>query len=193
MKNLTSNTWIKIAVSVIVIIAIIIRLIWPKIKIDVITLGLLIVAILPWLSTILESAKFPGGWEVKFRDLQKAASHVTAGTKLKSTAAAEPSFVSIAGQDPNLALVGLRIEIEKRLRELAVKHGLPERQPLRRMFNELRNRKVLDSQEIWGLDELIIAGNNAAHGAKVQNSVAEWAIEMGPKVLTVLDNHLDTE
>ena len=40
--------------------------------IDAISLGLLIVALLPWASSLIESAKFPGGWEIKFRDLKKA-------------------------------------------------------------------------------------------------------------------------
>jgi hypothetical protein len=190
MKNLASTTWIKIAVSITAVIAVVARLIWPNIKIDAVAFGLFVVAVLPWLSSILESAKFPGGWEVKFRDLQKAASQVTAGAESTSTVTVEPSFVSIANQDPNLALVGLRIEIEKRLREMAAKYGLPERQPLNRIFQELRRREIFDLQALEGLDELIIAGNHAAHGAVVQNSVAQWAIEYGPKVLAVLDDHL---
>ena len=190
MKNLAPTTWIKIAVSITAVIAVVVRLIWPNIKIDAVAFGLFVVAVLPWLSSILESAKFPGGWEVKFRDLQKAASQVTAGAESTSTATAEPSFVSIANQDPNLALVGLRIEIEKRLREMAARYGLPERQPLNRIFHELRRREILDPQALEGLDELIIAGNHAAHGAVVQTSVAQWAIEYGPKVLAVLDDRL---
>ena len=191
VKNRPGTTWLKFAISIVATAGIIVHLIWPDLKIDLITLGLLIVAVLPWLSSLLESAKFPGGWEVKFRDLQKAASQVTGGAETTTTTTPEPSFVTIAAQDANLALVGLRIEIEKRLRELAAKHGLPERQPMRRMFDELRQRQILDPQALWGLDELIIAGNNAAHGASVEDSVAEWAIEYGPKVLAVLDDHLN--
>jgi predicted ester cyclase len=36
----------------------------------VIVMGLLIVAILPWLSNFLQSAKFPGGWELEFRSIR---------------------------------------------------------------------------------------------------------------------------
>jgi len=171
---------------------IVFRLIWPNVKIDVIAFGLFVVAVLPWLSSILESAKFPGGWEVKFRDVQRAASRVTAGAEPKFTAALEPAFVSIASQDPNLALVGLRIEIEKRLRQLAVKHGLADRLPLRQILNELRRKEILDPQVLQGLDELIIAGNNAAHGATVQDSIAQWAIDYGPNILATLDAQLES-
>jgi hypothetical protein len=39
-------------------------------NIDAITLGLLVVAVLPWFSDLLQSAKFPGGWEVNFREIK---------------------------------------------------------------------------------------------------------------------------
>lgn len=192
MKSLATITWIKLAVSVGAVAAIVCRLIRPNIKFDVISLGLFVVAVVPWLSSILDSVKFPGGWEVKFHDVERAAFQVTAGAEPKSTAVSEPVFVSIASQDPNLALVGLRIEIEKRLRQLAVTHGVPERQPLWRMLNELGRKQILDPQACQGLNELINAGNNAAHGATVQDSVAQWAIDYGPKILAVLDDRLDS-
>ncbi len=46
------------------------HLIQPALKIDAITLGLLVIAILPWLPRLLESAKLPGGWELTFRRLE---------------------------------------------------------------------------------------------------------------------------
>ena len=196
LKSVPGTTWLKVAISLVATCAIVLRLIWPDIKIDVIALGLLIVAVLPWLSSLLESAKFPGGWEIKFRDVQKAAAHVTGGAKSETTTTPEPllpepSFVAIAATDANLALVGLRIEIEKRLRELASKHGLTDRLPLRRILDDLRRQQVLDPEVVSGLHELIIAGNHAAHGATVQDSVAEWAIEQGTGVLAALDGRIN--
>ena len=188
--TIRGTTWLKIAISFAATAAIVVRIIWPSIKIDVIALGLLIVVVLPWLSSILESAKFPGGWEVKFRDVHQAAAQVTASSEAVLPSVSEPSFVAIAGQDANLALVGLRIEIEKRLRQLAAKAGLPERQSLWYIFRELRRREIINAQALRGLDDLIGAGNSAAHGATVQDSVAQWAIDYGPKVLAVLDDHL---
>lgn len=51
------------------VILIILRIRWPHLNIDAVTLGLLIVALLPWFFSFLESAEFPGGWKVKFREL----------------------------------------------------------------------------------------------------------------------------
>jgi hypothetical protein len=37
---------------------------------DAVSVGLLVVAVLPWLSQLLASAKLPGGWELVFRELK---------------------------------------------------------------------------------------------------------------------------
>ena len=59
----------KIMISVSAILLILIRLLWPQITVDAITLGLLVVAALPWFAAILESAELPGGWKLEFRKL----------------------------------------------------------------------------------------------------------------------------
>ena len=46
----------------------IVRLRWPELKIDAITIGFLIFALLPWLPMILKSAELPGGWKLKFHE-----------------------------------------------------------------------------------------------------------------------------
>lgn len=60
----------RISLSVIALFGLVARLIWPELKIDAVTLGLLILAVLPWLSPVYESLEFPGGWKAKFRDLE---------------------------------------------------------------------------------------------------------------------------
>lgn len=39
-------------------------------KSDALSIGLLIVAVIPWLFAIIEEAAFPGGWKIKFRQLE---------------------------------------------------------------------------------------------------------------------------
>ena len=72
-----------------------------------------------------------------------------AGFWRRAIALASSSFVTIAEHDPKLALVGLRIEIEKRLREYAMKHGINERKSLGNLLRELSRREILP-QEIFG-------------------------------------------
>jgi len=103
--------------------------VFPDLKIDAITLGLLIVAVLPWLTSLIESAKFPGGWEIKFRDLKEAAEQVTSDTEALEIDSAEEITDRVQAyqpqQDSNLALVGLRIEIERRVRAAYSRPSLP--------------------------------------------------------------------
>lgn len=58
------DIYLKLILSIGALTLIILRLVWPDVKIDAVTLGLAVFAALPWLSTILESVAFPGGWSV---------------------------------------------------------------------------------------------------------------------------------
>ena len=173
------------------------------IKIDAISLGLIIVAILPWLSSLIESAEFPGGWKIKFRDIERAGAKITAEEEIPSTTSTTTlppealesktklSFFDVIDRDPNLALVGFRIEIEKRIRTLAEIEGLRINQPLSRLLRELNQRGVLSQMGFSGLQDIVSAGNQAAHGAKVEPSVTDWAFDIGPNILSAMDRKIE--
>jgi len=151
----------KILVSAGAVAFIMARLMWPDLKVDAITLGLVIVAVLPWLSSLIESAKFPpGGGEVKIRDVQRAGGKVIAAEPMAAPEAAKserPAYAYVADRDPNLALVGLRIEIEKRIRALGEKLGLRGDPSITWLFVQLRDKGVLQDASLSGLQELIRA------------------------------------
>ncbi len=196
LRSIERLTWLKVAITVVALLCIAARLIWPNLKIDAITLGLLIVAVLPWLAALIKSAEFPGGWKIEFQDVQQAGAKVTEGAEATGPAEATAtnpstlSFLSVANQDPNLALVALRIEIEQRVRQLAERNDVNSRQPLSRIVDQLRRAGILNDSSVSGLQELIMAGNSAAHGARVEPSAANWAFEYGPNVLAALDSKL---
>ncbi len=104
--------------------------------------------------------------------------------------AAVASLKNVAGTDPNLALVGFRIEIEKRLRELATNKGLGPSLTLSTILRELRRRELLPSRVGSALSDLISLGNQAAHGVGVDPRTGEWVFEEGPEVLAALDRIL---
>lgn len=169
------------------------RIFFPNLKIDVVSLGLLAFAILPWLAPLIKSAELPGVGKIEFRDVRDAAVKVTGGENVGPAAAsrgAEQLYISIADQDPRLALVGLRIEIEKRLRELAELTDARKNQPLISLTRELERKEILHPASAVGLRELIFYGNEAAHGAAVSADVAASAVEYGPNVLAILDAKL---
>lgn len=195
LKGLWSITSLKVVITASAILCIVARLIWPSVKIDSITLGLIVVAVLPWISGLIESVEFPGGWKIRTRDVQVAGDQITGeGLLPTDQAMPQPSFLAISDRDPNLALAGLRIEIERRLRVLADGFDLPENRPLGHTLRELEVRNVITNNVFGGLSDLIRVGNSAAHGARVERDVADWAMDTGPAILAHLDRIIeDTE
>jgi len=183
---------LKIAISVIATVGLIAHLAFPNLAIDAISLSLLVVAVLPWLAPLVKAAELPGGFKIEFQDVKEAAERVAAGAPevIAATGPHEPLYMAISEQDPGLALVGLRIEIEKRLRQLAERSGIVKSRPLAQLTKELEELSVLSAESASGLRELIALGNQAAHGVRVGPDVAYSAVEFGPKVLQILDAKL---
>jgi len=180
---------VKATVSAIAVAALVVRLIWPDLHIDGVTLGLLGLAILPWLSSLIKSAELPGGFKIEFQDVRDAVEKVTRGAPAPKAFVPNQQVTSteVAAADPNLSLVALRIEIEKRLRELARRNGMDERRSLKSILRELHDRKVLEPSIVSGLRDLITAGDQAAHGASVDPRAAQWALTYRPQMLGILD------
>ena len=118
--------------------------------------------------------------KIEFQELQKAALRAESAGLL----AAEPSwseasfsFQSVANLDPNLALAGLRIEIEKRLSLLAQAYGLDggRSMGIGQLFRALTKAEVLTSEERSVLADMTNMLNAAVHGATVDSRTADWA------------------
>lgn len=184
--------WLRLAISLGSLALIGVHALYPDLTIDAVTLGLLVVCVLPWLSSLIESAEFPGGWKIKFRDLAAAAEKVESepSVSVRPYPPSGPALLTFPLHDPNLALVSIRIEIERRLRALCEKHGIEPPRSVSGMLRALGQAEVLGQETLSGLDDLVAAGNRAAHGASVEPSVSAWAQNYGPRVLSVLDAKL---
>lgn len=185
----------KIAISVLAALLIVVHLMWPSLSIDSITIALLLIGVALWLIGVIQSAKLPGGWEITFRDLKAASDKIEAeksvlptNEKLQQRAAVHKiEDVRIVDTDANLALVSVRIEIEKRLRTLARLFEVNDSLPLTHLFRELRKKEVLSHPAFNSLEEIVSAGNRAAHGASVEPDVLKWATNNGWKFIGGLD------
>ena len=187
----------KVTILVACIVLAIAHNIWPSVKIDLATMALVVVAIraLPWLAGVIRSIEIPGGFKIELNDVKAATEKVAAGRVAKATSSGmatdrvDRALLSEVGErDPNLALVGLRIEIERRLSRLASAIGISSnRRSAGFLLRDLVSREAVDPETAAGLADLIALGNQAAHGADVSRSAASWAIESGPLVLGVLD------
>jgi len=186
---------IQAAITVSAIGLIIAHAIWPEWKIDGVTVGLLIVAIIPWLAPLLKTLELPGGWKIEFRDLQRAKEKANQAGLLSPSSAIDRSevypFELVAEGDPNLALAGLRIEIEKRLQQLAQLQGIDtKRSSVGNLLTALSRTEALNHEERGVLADMLNLLNSAVHGASVDQRAANWAIEVGPLLLKTLDERI---
>lgn len=152
-----------------------IHALYPKIEIDEIILTLIIIAIIPWFAPLLRRLELPGGIKIEFKDVRSATEKIPGGAKRRAFTSANQAFAfqQMAEADPNLSLVALRIEIEKRIRNLAEKYSLDtKRRSLGQLLTELQERKILPLHAASGLQELVAFGNQAAHGAEVSADAA---------------------
>ena len=170
---------------------------FPSVTIDGITVTLIGIAVIPWLGPLFKSVEIPGGVKVEFKELEAARRKVEESGLIAEPERLRPmeehqyAFQSVVGNDPNLALAGLRIEIESRLRELAKRKGLrAEGVPLRRMMQDLESKGALSHKEASAIRDLLPLLNQAVHGAETEPSAFEWAIEFGPRVLGALEDRL---
>lgn len=183
---------IQIGITVGALLVALVHVVFPDLKIDGVTLALLILAAVPWLAPLFKSLEFPGGWKLEFHDLQKAEERAgEAGLLAEPTETPDYSFQIVADEDPNLALAGLRIELEKRLQELAEARDVQVRRTsVGRLLRLLGEREILSVYERSVLEDLVGLLNAAVHGADVDNRSAEWAMDVGPRLLQALENKL---
>jgi hypothetical protein len=173
----------------------------PGVTIDATALVLVILGTAPWLSRILKSMELPGGGKIEFRELEDAAERVRLASVPRVTeASVEPTVgldlgidaVIVRSSDPALSLVGLRMEIEQRLRAIAKSHDLKgvENRSAGWLLRELRRKNVFPRDLASALGDLIDAGNRAAHGAEVPPEMADWAERNAPDILNALTDFL---
>ncbi len=180
----------QISISIVALVIIAIHLGWPAINIDSITLILLIVAIVPWLAQLFKSVEFPGGWKIEFKEFMQAEQRASDAGLLSGQVdpARKYSYQIVADEDANLALAGLRIEIEKRLMRIAHSHNLDgTRSSAGRLLRLLGQKDLLSNQEQAVLSDMMSLLNSAVHGAQIDGRTANWAMDVGPRLLASLD------
>ena len=184
------------------------HVLFPDLKIDSATLILLVLAVIPWLLPIVKSVELPGGFKIELQDVKAATQKVTKSavnmcgrisvrSAMTGRLTVLPSdsvetLKSVGERDPGLAMVGFRIELEKRLRRLAAQEGFRhEGQSLHSLLHEMCAKDILPKEFTEGLSELIALGNQAAHGAEVSPDAAEWLFETAPGILKAIDGLLE--
>jgi hypothetical protein len=183
----------QIAITVISFVFVALHLMHPDLKVDAATLVLLALAVLPWLGFVFQSIEIPGYGKVEYRDLEKATQDADRVGLLSpepepSTLRDSAVYVRIADEDPNLALAGLRIQIENKLRKIAASKGIDaEKKGLGQLLSVLSREGALTNEEQSVLRDLVGLLNLAVHGAEVDKQTANWAMDVGPRLLSGLE------
>jgi hypothetical protein len=162
------------------------HIIFPSLSIDGITVALLAIAIIPWLGSLFRAVELPGGLKVEYRDL-KAIEEKMQDEGLLTTKPASiesPLYLRIAQDDPNLALAGLRIELERELKAVAQRKNLKVAgSSLRQVARELAGAQLISAGAYLAIGDLSNLLNDAVHGAKVDEKALSWAMTVGPQLL----------
>ena len=191
----TAQRTTQVAITLVAVIVAAGHLIWPNLSIDGITLALILMALIPWTLPLFKSVELPGGVKVEFQDLHASEQRAEAAGLLDEPAPVQPdheySFQIVADEDPNLALAGLRIEIERRLGRMAEVGGLGSaKMGIARLLRVLGDAGRLTGEQRSVLSDMVGLLNSAAHGAVADYRSAEWALKVGPRLLATLDKRM---
>lgn len=193
--DIKKRTIIQTSITVFAIISALVHIFSPSIKIDSITLSLIILAVIPWLASLFKSLEFPGGLKLEYQDeLDKVSEEVKAAGLVEDESKQELKdydFLDYAESNPQLALAGLRMEIEKALKGLAISHGIENsRHSLSLLMNKLFNKGLISQKERSALADMMVTLNRAVHGEEVDSRATAWIIDIGPKVLHSLNKKI---
>ena len=188
---------LQITISVVAIALAVAHMVWPAIKVDSITIVLMVISVLPWLAPVIKSLELPGGYKIEFQEVQDAKQKADKAGLLDSTPKSgepDPLYMQIAEQDPNLALAGLRIEIEKRLLRILKANDIStQRLSVGKMLKLLVDQQAINKDEYYALSDIVNVLNSAVHGATVSQDTVEYALDMGTSLLSALDEKIPSE
>ncbi len=198
MDDQNSFPTISILISGFAIFLLIIHVFVPAMTIDIITITLFLIAIIPWVGQIFKSIKLPGGFQVDYQDLEKISRELESTDLVAEPTEGPPDYEQIYDQmtiqslSPSLQLANLRIEIEKRLRHLAELYGLDvNRRPLNQVITSLFQSEALSRGDLEVLRQLLRILNPAIHGEEIEEPVFLWALDEGPRLLAGLDRRIE--
>jgi hypothetical protein len=130
--------------------------------------------------------------EITAEQMREAAESTLAGVpadaKVERVAAPEPVWATV--DDPNLALAGWRIDLERELRRIADEYHLPdtERRGVGQLLVQLSQSDIVNRDTVPGLQGLLSLANRGVHGASVDPSVIEVLRTEGRSVLQYLSS-----
>jgi len=143
-----NNHPLKYFITIVALIIVFAHLKWPALNIDAITVILLFIALIPWLSPLFKSIEFPGGWKVEYQEYKEKVDSMVAK-------AAEPAF---EGTGPMFSVKAISVNDES---TRSVIKALGNSKYTWRYMGGLKNETNLSEQQIsksisWLLENKLI-------------------------------------
>jgi hypothetical protein len=187
--------WIAFATGIVLILA---RGFWSDLfVVDVFSVVILFILIIPFVAQYLRKAKFPGA-EFEFRDeireteklvkLSVDKAKELEGTGEKRVLTFETfSLSNVRGMldsDPVLALAALRIEIERKIRTIIGTLNLPLRNEssISRLIGDIQKHELLTLEQVNALQKIVNMCNKAIHGSIISEEEARRIINLADEL-----------
>lgn len=181
----------KISIYIIGIILLILQILFKDLYVDRTSILLFFMLAIPLTSEYLKNAKFLGS-EFNFREeIKQTERHIEeTDKKIKSNGSKNISMVHIESFDlaltkeilkvnTNVALASLRIEIEKKIRQLGEKMGNDTGvMDLRTLIKNLGSKNLFLKEQLLPINEVIKICNKAIHAHPVSINEASKIIEL---------------
>lgn len=186
---------VQISVTIGAVLLLVLHLIFPNVKVDAVSVVLLFFVVLPWIIPFLKSFELPGGFKIELQDVVDITQKIK-DVKIQPSVPKEllPKKVTIsefsgrdeverlkiiAKADPNLALAGLRLALERQIRGVSAgeKIANSDRAPLHSLLKELNLKGILPKGSNEGIQATLHLLNKAVHGAKITPEVAEQVVD----------------
>jgi hypothetical protein len=156
------------------------------------------VVVAPFLPLVLPRISvihFPGGARVDMQQLERAeqaADQMDTGGEVREI---DPALASALDANDEIALAGIRIEIERYLRKLmefsSSKRKSNNYISMRTMMNILYEEKLLDDDERMLLLDIIPILNAAVHAETIQPDVRRTVIRVASTIIARLQSKLE--
>lgn len=169
----------------------------PKISLDFTTLVLLSIFALAWIIPMLK-LEIPSNLKMQFHDLEKITGSLENVGLLNSKEEssehenmnADNPWHIMTNADSNLALATFRIELEKKLRQLAAENNISfQDMDAKELCRQLRDKGVITRDENVVLIDLIdiLTSSMRMEHAESTDKILQWVMKVGPKLLLTLD------
>jgi len=112
---------------------------------------------------------------------------------LTSQTRSDVTYSALLDTYPKLAVIGLRVDIEKRLRELADRSGITDQKAsASTLTRQLAKLQILTGPESVALLGILTSLNPVVHGAEITRANAEQVLEVGKRLINSLDERLQS-